>query len=241
MALPVKMCQQDVVKLDLQAKAAIQDIREFDGPLEALSDLNLKARGKINGLREKIEELEKLALEQDKESDKQHILNNVEKHRTQLASTQNALRKAYLASQITLEKKEKEQLMQGGAEMRQRKHLGRQGLVKASSNVTESLMSLSRLMATQVQHSEQTMATLETSSRTITDTHEEFKNMGGHITASRKLLTKYNRREMTDKLLIFLALVFFFATVLYIVKRRIFSAGVDTPIHTEVPSVNQAA
>ena len=48
--------------------------------------------------------------------------------------------------------------------------------------------------------------------------------MSGHIQHSRKLLTKYSRREFTDKLLIFLALVFFFATVLYIVKKRLFTS-----------------
>ncbi len=46
--------------------------------------------------------------------------------------------------------------------------------------------------------------------------------MSGHISNSRKLITKYGRREFTDKLLIFLALVFFFATVLYIMKKRLF-------------------
>lgn len=45
--------------------------------------------------------------------------------------------------------------------------------------------------------------------------------MGGHIQHSHRLLTKYGRREFTDKLLIFLALVLFFGTVLYIMKKRI--------------------
>ena len=62
------------------------------------------------------------------------------------------------------------------------------------------------------------------SSKNITETNEEFKTMSGHIQHSRKLLTKYSRREFTDKLLIFLALVFFFATVLYIVKKRLFTS-----------------
>ena len=60
------------------------------------------------------------------------------------------------------------------------------------------------------------------SSGTLTDTHEEFKGMGGVIQTSRSLLTKYNRRELTDRLLIFLAVALFLATVLYILKKRIF-------------------
>lgn len=60
------------------------------------------------------------------------------------------------------------------------------------------------------------------SSRTILDANEEFKSMSGTIQLGRKLITKYNRRELTDKLLIFLALALFLATVLYIIKRRLF-------------------
>ena len=60
------------------------------------------------------------------------------------------------------------------------------------------------------------------SSRTILDANEEFKSMSGTIQLGRKLITKYNRRELTDKILIFLALALFLATVLYILKKRLF-------------------
>ncbi len=61
-----------------------------------------------------------------------------------------------------------------------------------------------------------------TSSTTVQETNEEFKNMTGTIHLGRKLILKYNRRELTDKLLIFLALALFLATVLYILKKRLF-------------------
>lgn len=60
-----------------------------------------------------------------------------------------------------------------------------------------------------------------TSSKTVQEANEEFKNMTGTIHLGRKLILKYNRRELTDKLLIFLALALFFATVLYILKKRL--------------------
>ena len=59
------------------------------------------------------------------------------------------------------------------------------------------------------------------SSGTITSTQEEMKAMGGHIKNSQRLITKYDRRQFTDKLLIMLAVLFFFVTVLYIMKKRI--------------------
>lgn len=61
-----------------------------------------------------------------------------------------------------------------------------------------------------------------TSSKVISDTGEELKNQDGVITSSNKLLTKYSRRELTDAVVIFFGVLVFLATVLYIVKKRMF-------------------
>uniref|UniRef100_A0A8C9DP20 BCL2 interacting protein 1 n=1 Tax=Prolemur simus TaxID=1328070 RepID=A0A8C9DP20_PROSS len=183
----VRICNQEIVKFDLEVKALIQDIRDCSGPLSALTELNTKVKEKFQQLRYRIQELEQSAKEQDKESEKQLLLQEVENHKKQM-----------------LRKTTKESLAQ------------------TSSAITESLMGISRMMSQQVQQSEEAMQTLVTSSRTILDANEEFKSMSGTIQLGRKLITKYNRRELTDKLLIFLALALFLATVLYIVKKRLF-------------------
>ncbi|XP_004392049.1 vesicle transport protein SEC20 isoform X2 [Enhydra lutris kenyoni] len=183
----VRICNQEIVKFDLEVKALIQDIRDCSGPLSALTELNTKVKEKFQQLRHRIQELEQSAKEQDKESEKQVLLQEVENHKKQM-----------------LRKTTKESLAQ------------------TSSAITESLMGISRMMSQQVQQSEEAMQTLANSSRTILDANEEFKSMSGTIQLGRKLITKYNRRELTDKLLIFLALALFLATVLYIVKKRLF-------------------
>uniref|UniRef100_A0A2K5ZQ62 BCL2 interacting protein 1 n=1 Tax=Mandrillus leucophaeus TaxID=9568 RepID=A0A2K5ZQ62_MANLE len=172
----VRICNQEIVKFDLEVKALIQDIRDCSGPLSALTELNTKVKEKFQQLRHRIQE-----------SEKQLLLQEVENHKKQM-----------------LRKTTKESLAQ------------------TSSSITESLMGISRMMAQQVQQSEEAMQSLVTSSRTILDANEEFKSMSGTIQLGRKLITKYNRRELTDKLLIFLALALFLATVLYIVKKRLF-------------------
>ncbi|CAN0390120.1 unnamed protein product [Lampetra fluviatilis] len=53
-------------------------------------------------------------------------------------------------------------------------------------------------------------------------TGEELKAMSGTLHLSHRLLTKYRRREVTDRLLVLLALALFLATVAYILKKRIF-------------------
>ncbi|XP_072487089.1 vesicle transport protein SEC20 [Notamacropus eugenii] len=216
----VRMCNQEIVIFDLEVKAFIQDIRDCSGPLSTLTELNAKVKEKFHHLRLRIQELEQMAKEQDKESEKQALLQEVENHKKQMLSNQTAWRKANLACKIAIDNLEKAELLQGG-DMRQRKST-KETLAQTSSNITESLMGISRMMSQQVRQSEEAMQILANSSRTILDANEEFKSMSGTIQLGRKLITKYNRRELTDKLLIFLALALFLATVLYILKKRLF-------------------
>ncbi|XP_035672153.1 vesicle transport protein SEC20-like [Branchiostoma floridae] len=218
----VGVCVQEIVKHDLEAKAVIQDIWECGGPLRVLNELNFAAKEKLKVLRDRIEDLERLAREQDRETTKRLLLDDVENYKQQLISTQTTLRKANLACKMAIDRGEREDLFKGeDEEVRQRKHTKEQ-VTKTAGNLTENLMSISRMMANNVKQSENTMHTIVSSSKTVGDTHEEFKSQGGTIQISRKLLSKYNRRELTDKLLIFLAVAFFFATVLYILKKRVF-------------------
>ncbi|KAG9490692.1 hypothetical protein GDO78_006158 [Eleutherodactylus coqui] len=136
-------------------------------------------------------------------------------------SNQTVWRKANLSCKMAIDNSEKDELLDGGDATRQRK-VTKENLAQSTSGITESLMSISRMMSQQVQQSEVAMHTLATSSRTIQEANEEFKSMSGTIQLGRKLITKYNRRELTDKLLIFLALALFLATVLYILKKRLF-------------------
>uniref|UniRef100_A0A8C9KL02 BCL2 interacting protein 1 n=1 Tax=Panthera tigris altaica TaxID=74533 RepID=A0A8C9KL02_PANTA len=256
----VRICNQEIVKFDLEVKALIQDIRDCSGPLSALTELNTKVKEKFQQLRHRIQvsrhfiwttsllfgfspffdshdfnsaatpttlklfspkELEQSAKEQDKESEKQVLLQEVENHKKQMLSNQTSWRKANLTCKIAIDNLEKAELLQGGDLLRQRKTT-KESLAQTSSSITESLMGISRMMSQQVQQSEEAMQTLANSSRTILDANEEFKSMSGTIQLGRKLITKYNRRELTDKLLIFLALALFLATVLYIIKKRLF-------------------
>ncbi|KAK3590197.1 hypothetical protein CHS0354_041255 [Potamilus streckersoni] len=216
----VRLCLQEIVKLDLEVKALIQDIRDDVQTNEELDEVNVKIRKKLNSLRIKIEELERLGREQDREEDRSVILKNVENHRERLTSNTTSLRKTNIAVKLAIDKWEKDELFSGNTP-RKRNINSKESLTKAASSITESLMELNQTMESQVQQGEQTMKVLLTSSNTISDTQDELKSMGSHIHTSKNLLTKYGRREMTDKLLILIALVFFFSSVLYVMKRRL--------------------
>ncbi|XP_020491233.1 vesicle transport protein SEC20 [Labrus bergylta] len=219
----VRMCGQEIIKYDLEIKALIQDIRDCPGPHSTLMKLNSQVKEKFSKLRLRIQDLEQMAREQDRETDRVAIQEETESQRRQMLSNQTAWRKANLACTLAIDNMEKDELLQGRENLstRQRKAT-KESLVETSSNITESLMSISRMMAEQVKQSEDTISTLATSSMTVQETNEEFKNMTGTIHLGRKLILKYNRRELTDKLLIFLAVSLFLATVLYILKKRLF-------------------
>nr|XP_033498020.1 vesicle transport protein SEC20 [Epinephelus lanceolatus] len=219
----VRICGQEIIKYDLEIKALVQDIRDCPGPQSALMELNSQVKEKFNLLRLRIQDLEQMAREQDREMDRLAIQAETESQKKQMLSNQTAWRKANLACKLAIDNMEKDELLLRGENQstRQRK-VTKESLVETSSSITESLMSISRMMAEQVKQSEDTIGTLATSSRTVQETNEEFKSMTGTIHLGRKLILKYNRRELTDKLLIFLALALFLATVLYILKKRLF-------------------
>ena len=138
---------------------------------------------------------------------------------------QNSFQKACSNGQRRLAKLESADLlndkkMTTEQKLRQRK-MQKADIANKSADITENLVNIARMMDIQVKQGEESNVVLESSSQQIKDTHEEFKGMTGIISVARKLLNKYNRRELTDTLLIFFGLILFFATVLYIICKRL--------------------
>ncbi|XP_067007030.2 vesicle transport protein SEC20 [Anabrus simplex] len=217
--------RQEIVNHNLLVKALIQNIQQCPGPREVLNELNSEGRAKIAALRKHIEQLERLAKEQEKEMTKTELLKEVESHRQQLTSTLGAFRKANLLCILNIEKANKEELFDDGVEetkLRHRKRKDKEGLVKMSGDVTEQLLSISRQLAATTQRSADALDTLVTSSSNVEGAQDELQTMGSAIALSGKLLAKYGRREFTDKLLVLFAFAFFLACVFYIVQKRLF-------------------
>lgn len=174
-----------------------------------------------------LQELEKAIWETKRPSDRDSLLSELDGYRSQIEANYGSLRKANTSSRKSIEEKTKNELLSLSYEREdetdvRRRRVPKDGLAQKASNVTEDLLSISRMMAGQVAQSEHTLGALVNSSATVTETQEEFKTMGNLLIQSRKLLFKYGRREITDKVLIFIALAFFFACVLYVVTKRLF-------------------
>ena len=61
-----------------------KDIRDCDGPIEVLQEINKAIREKVKGLKSRISDLDKLADQQDHETDRLALKNDVSNHNKQL-------------------------------------------------------------------------------------------------------------------------------------------------------------
>ncbi|XP_036016406.1 vesicle transport protein SEC20 isoform X1 [Mus musculus] len=60
----VRICNQEIVKFDLEVKALIQDIRDCSGPLSELTELNTKVKEKFQQLKQRIQQPDLMAKSQ---------------------------------------------------------------------------------------------------------------------------------------------------------------------------------
>ena len=59
------------------------------------------------------------------------------------------------------------------------------------------------------------------SSNKLKETHTGMDEIGSKVRVSQSLISKLNRRDVTDKILIFMAVFFFLGVVLYIIRKRL--------------------
>ena len=61
------------------------------------------------------------------------------------------------------------------------------------------------------------------SSDVLTKSNKDLKHIEAHVITSHKLIMKFGRRDVMDKLLVLCGLVLFFSVVMYILKKRLWS------------------
>lgn len=137
------------------------------------------------------------------------------------------LTKAVTSSQRKISQNTRDQLFKTTGELRNRFHSdgskpSEEMVANQTANITDNLQSVNRMLTTEVEKSKNNLDTLVTSSALVTETSEEFKTMSSYIANSKTLLNKYGRRELTDKVLIAMAIAFFYGCVIYVVFRRLY-------------------
>lgn len=207
--------------LNVYVCGVLQDTNACVGPLAKLNSLNGAGRAKISQLRQFIDRFSNVA----KDTKDAALLKELALYREQLAASMELFKRANIRAMLAIERNAKEELLRPrdpDAVLRQRQKRDKEELAKATSSVTDQLLSISRQLAETTRKSAATLDTLVVSSDGVVGAQEELKLTSDSITQSGKLLAKYGRREFTDKILMFFAFAFFVACVLYIVRKRLF-------------------
>lgn len=86
--------------------------------------------------------------------------------------------------------------------------------------IEQDLLFIARTLSSQSELSQETARSVIESSSTVHLTDEEFRGIGSFLNQSKVLSTKYARREATNKILMIMAFIFFYSSVLYIIFKR---------------------
>jgi protein transport protein SEC20 len=222
-------CQETIVRLDIDAKRRIQEIRSSPGPLALLNRQTQDVKAILQRVDVLIGQLSEWAQQESNMLERERLLAAAAKHGVAQKLNLSNLRQAQLACMQRLEQSSRGQLFNSVTGDGVREPQGTTGkgaqMTGSMADVTEGLSSLLQQMDTQVKQSQATLETLVGSSQTVNQMESEVATTGSAIQSSGKLLSKYSRRELTDKVLIVLALLLYFGTVAYIVKKRLWGVG----------------
>ncbi|KAK0418422.1 hypothetical protein QR680_013546 [Steinernema hermaphroditum] len=227
--LLIQNCEQEITKLDIDVKKQITDLlfRNLDKATtqQQLTAYTREIKTGISKLEEKIAQLERLAGKWNfRGEDGEALREELNCHRDELVKNREHLRVNSLRASKTIDEQSRRSLFEQNTEdvELRRRAKNRDDMVQKSNRTTDSLSKLVSQMGEQLKLSEETTTTLIHSSHMLQDTEQQFTTMGSTIKSGGKLLSKYGRRECTDKILIVLALLFYFGVVVYILRKRVF-------------------
>ncbi|VDN59357.1 unnamed protein product [Dracunculus medinensis] len=177
-------------------------------------------------MRQKIYQLEKIANKIESREDHQELLSQIKEHHDEVERNRELLRQIVASLMKNIGYQSRNELFYGNenakaSELRTRtKQVD--NMKKESAKVTENLSALVARMSDQLALSETTTSTLIHSSALLKGTEVEFSSMAAHIQSGGKLISKYGRKECTDKFLVALALFLYFVVIFYILHKRNF-------------------
>nr|CAG4635101.1 EOG090X0EO1 [Alona affinis] len=214
--------KNSILQGNLSIQNVLQKIQQPDITENDLLVLNADYRSEFKRLKQLIDEFERLAKEEDEEGE---LVDEIDLFKNQLTSLQASFRKANAQSQMTVNLKSKSELFYSNPDelqVRSRQGKNKEDLIKMSTNVTANLRSICQSMADVVDQNKGTLEVLAQSSQTVTDTQEEYKVMGSALVSTKKLVSRFGRRETTDLIMIILAFAAFFAACVYVIQKRMF-------------------
>lgn len=227
--LHLQICQKDIIRTDAEVKSQIEDLKRLQEPsTKEVAERNRDVKKKIVLLEEQIAALEKFSNKVRTRGERQELFDQIKEHRNEVERNKQTLRQTLVELKTLMDEQARTALFRKDVsdekEVELRNRMKKMdNMKKEAFKATESLSSLVSRMGEQVKLSEETTSTLIHSSSVLKGTETEFDSMAAHITSGGKLISKYGRRECTDRILLTIALIVYFAVILYILRKRVLS------------------
>lgn len=109
----------------------------------------------------------------------------------------------------------------GDGQTKRRQLRTQEDALKESKNVIEGLKRLRNMMASEAELGQNILVELDDQGKVITSASDELDDMHAKIRRGKGWLNLLRRREVSDRLMITMALIFFCFVCFYIVKVRL--------------------
>jgi protein transport protein SEC20 len=205
----------------LQQLSVIKSYNSLDQRSNEIKTLLKDYKQKLNDIKDVC------SVVQSRHSNKTEIyLNELKIQTDHFNKIEIKFRNEYYLAQKKLENSERDSLLNldksSGDSNQQRKNIDKEILYSQSKALNDGLLESSQTIKSSLEQSNLALNKLLTSSDSIKQTSDEYSKMSMNINDSKRLLTKYDRREFTNKLLFLFSLCLFFSVVLYIIWKRLF-------------------
>lgn len=226
-------CLEKLLLLETETKALIARVETLD---REVINVNLR-RGKLDRYQTEIKEnllsmsalldgLKVLSREPQNLLGNENLYEVIERNKEQLLSLQATYRKAVFTASSHLEIAEREELIKRsvrGDSQTTQHNIDEE--FQGSLELTRDMATYARLLTEEVERGAANAELLEASSNKITSNYAELKDMASHMNQSKRLTGLAYRRRLTERILFFLAFLFFFSSCGTIFLRRIPMGG----------------
>eukprot|EP01134_Creolimax_fragrantissima_P005670 CFRG5670T1 len=235
--LPVgcKVILTELLRDEAEAARLVGAVRKCEATLDDLNYTNSLGRQALNAVVAKIQTVILVGNEQDQDRFRTIMLARADRSQRHVTSMNRSLRLAAMEAKSRIDKRhmaDRDDLLSGAINPNTS---GSKSLVGTSKQASESMRDASKVMAELIHESLATKRKLAESSDVVRNTKDEMKVLDSALNSSRHVITKLQRREFVNNLLIMFGLSFFALTVVYILKKRLVpSLPLFSPIWTLV-------
>ena len=214
-----------VIQLNLQCHKIVHDIWDCDESIIQLNELNKVFNLKIKELQKSIHLVDDLSNKGVKSSTFSELKQFVKTHLQFYKHIKFVVRKANISSVNAIYTKSKNLLLESNRKKaedpKKRRKKDQNQMLETALKVTNDLNIVDRRIIENIYRAKAYLESLVVRTESIKEIYKEQQEQAKQINIGNRLLSKKDRREITSKILFYLAVLLFCLVVIFILKSRI--------------------